>query len=319
MELPLPPLHPRLPELLSHLGLRVVDVVKWNVLACAKLDEPGNVPTVVLKFGSNARKTASIAYETRIMTEVLPVIDQGMFEKLVLPEHIASGTHADLRYMLMKHIPGEPLVYDWSELTFKPEQLGGKNIDPATAIAAVSVFRDLRQVDITTMPKFVRRFSFVEWLDAFRIKSEALVTQGLMDRATVEAADKLFSSRSTSRYEGTMFTNGDFYPRNFIMLPHGKIAVVDWVGGVDPWEFVSMYAWMLMWGNPAWQQAYLTETRKHFPVDHAEIQIGLLVKAFDQVHRWREMPEEHVGFARTQMLSYFHQGIDLDYVRHLFA
>ncbi|MGH3554551.1 MAG: hypothetical protein ACRDT5_18590, partial [Mycobacterium sp.] len=96
------------------------------------------------------------------------------------------------------------------------------------------------------------------------------------------------------------------------------IAVVDWVGGIDPWEFVAMHAWLLMWGNPAWQQVYIKEMQKHFPVDVNEIQIGLLVKSFDLVQRWRHLPEEQVGFARTQMIAYFHQCIDMDYVNQLF-
>lgn len=319
MEPSLPPLHPRVSELLTHLGLRVVDAIKWNVLACARNEDVGNEPTVVLKFGSDERKEASIAYETRIMIEALPTIDQGAFERLVLPEHVASGIHADLRYLIVKHIPGKALVYDWSELNFKSDILGGKHLDPAGARAVVDVFRDLRLVDITALPKFVRRFKFDEWLEAFRQKSEVLVTQGLMERSTIEAADALFSSKTVSRYEGSMFTNGDFYPRNFIIMADGKIAVVDWVGGVDPWEFVTMYAWLLMWGNPQWQQAYFAEIRKHFPIDHAEMQVGLLVKSFDQIYRWRDMPEEHIGFARTQMLAYFHLGLDIDYVRQLFA
>jgi hypothetical protein len=115
-----------------------------------------------------------------------------------------------------------------------------------------------------------------------------------------------------------MFTNGDFYPRNFIILADGRIGVTDWVGGVDPWEFVAMYTWLLMWGNPAWQSTYIAALKAHFPVDEHEMQIGLLVKSFDQVYRWREMPEEHVGFARTQMLTYFKQFLDVNNVRSIF-
>lgn len=319
MEPPLPPLHPRVPELLEHLHLRVVDAIKWNVLACTEADDPGTEPTLVLKFGSDRRKAESIAYEVRIMSEILPTIDQGLFERLVLPEYVNDGTHEGLHWMTMKYIKGEPLVYEWSEMTFKPDVLGGKGINLAVARSAVDVLRDLRLVDIGSLPKFVRRFDFGAWLDDFRLKSETLVTQGIMERATVENALKHFTSKSIQRYEGSMFTNGDFYPRNFIFLPEGKIAVVDWVGGVDPWEFVAMYAWILMWGNAAWQGAYVDEIRKHFPVDYGEMQIGLLVKAFDQVYRWREQPEEYIGFARTQMLAYFHQALDLDYVREIFG
>jgi hypothetical protein len=318
MEPPLPPLHPHVPELLAHLGLRVVDAIKWNVLACAPVTEHGDVPTCVLKFGSDRRKAESIAYEVRIMSEVLPTLDQRLFERLVLPEYMNDGVHEGLRWMLMKHIPGRPLVYDWSELTFKPDLLGGRRIDVSVAKDAVDVLRDLRLIDIGHLPKFVRHFDFAEWVEAYKLKSETLVTQGILDRSTVEGAMKVFSGKGTKRYEGSMFTNGDFYPRNFIILPENGISVVDWVGGIDPWEFVAMYSWLLMWGNPKWQIEYVAEIKKHFPVDVEEMRIGLLVKSFDQVYRWREEPEEYIGFARTQMLAYFHQCLDLDYVSKIF-
>ncbi|HTM68330.1 MAG TPA: phosphotransferase [Candidatus Binatia bacterium] len=319
MEPPLPPLHPRVPELLEHLNLRVVDAIKWNVLSCTEAGDKGTEPTLILKFGSDRRKAESIAYETRILSEVLPTLDQSGFERLVLPEYVNDGIHEGLRWMTMRYIKGEPLVYEWSELTFKPDILGGKGINVAVARSAVDVLRDLRLVDIGSLPKFVRKFDFKEWLDGFHLKSETLVSQGIMEASTVENALRHFSAREVERYEGSMFTNGDFYPRNFIFLPKGKIAVVDWVGGIDPWEFVAMYAWLLMWGNPAWQQSYVSEIKKHFPVDLEEMQIGLLVKAFDQVYRWREQPEEYIGFARTQMLAYFHQCLDIDYVRKIFS
>ncbi|HSD12012.1 MAG TPA: hypothetical protein VLC10_00495, partial [Patescibacteria group bacterium] len=186
MEPPLPPLHPRVPELLEHLRLRVVDAIKWNVLACTEADDPGSEPTLVLKFGSDRRKAESIAYEVRIMSEILPTIDQGLFERLVLPEYVNDGTHEGLHWMTMKYIKGEPLVYEWSEMTFKPDVLGGKGINLAVARSAVDVLRDLRLVDIGGLPKFVRRFDFGAWLDDFRLKSETLVTQGIMERSTVE-------------------------------------------------------------------------------------------------------------------------------------
>jgi hypothetical protein len=319
VEPPLPPLHPQVPELLSHLRLRVLDAMKWNVLACTDEDEPSNEPTVVLKFGSDRRKTDSIGYEVKLLREVLPGIDQRQFERLVLPEYVADGTHAGLRWMTMKHIPGRPLVYDWSELNFKPEVLGGKGMDLGVAKDSVDVLRDLRSVDIGFLPKFVRRFDFGEWMQAFGQKSETLVTQGILERETVDKATRLFGSKNALRYEGSMFTNGDFYPRNFIVLQDGRIAVTDWVGGVDPWEFVAMYAWLLMWGNPKWQVSYVDEIKKHFPVDVDEMQVGLLIKAFEQVYRWREEPEEYIGFARTQLLAYFHQALDKDYVREIFS
>lgn len=319
MEPPFPPLHPQIPELLAHLGLRVVDAIKWNVMACVGEGDADGEPTIVLKLGVGRRKAESIAYEVRVMNEVLPTIDGRQFERLSLPEYVADGVHDGLRWMTMKYIAGRSLVHEWSELTSKPEMLGGKHIDLSIAKDAVDVLRDLRLVDIGELPKFVRRFDFGAWKETFRPKSDTLVLQGLFEQATVDRAMRLFDAKTAVRYEGSMFTNGDFYPRNFIILPRHRIAVVDWVGGVDPWEFVAMYAWLLMWGNPKWQVEYAGEIKNHFPIDAEEMQIGLLIKAFEQVYRWREEPEEHIGFARAQMLAYFHQALDKDYVRNIFA
>ena len=318
MEPLLPPLHPRLPQLLDHLQLRVVDAINRNVLACVEADDPGMQPTYILKFGSDDRKAESINYEVRIMRDVLPMIDQGLFERLVLPEFVKDGMHEGMRWMLMRHVAGKPLVHEWSALTFKPETFGGKKLDPEGGNSAVDVLRDLRLVSIAELPKFVRRFDFSAWLKTFRLESPELVRRGFIEQVTLDDADRLFSSKEAQRYEGSMFTNGDFHPRNFILLPRGKIAVADWVGGIDPWEFVAMYAWLLMWGNPAWQQTYTREIKKHFPVDMGEMQVGLLVKAFDIIWRWRDIPEEQIGFARAQMIAYFKQCVDFDYVRKIF-
>jgi len=319
METPLQPLHPQVPELLAELGLRVVDAIEWNVLACAPVDSNEMEPTVVLKFDSTQQKADNITYEVKIMSQILPALDQRQFERLVLPEYVSDGVHGGFRWMTMKFIQGQPLIHEWSEKSLKLDTLGGKRIPLVIAKDAVDVLRDLRSVDITSLSSVVRRFSFPEWLESFRLRSAELVTQGLLEQATVDRAMEIFVAKKTERYVGSMFTNGAFYPRNFIMLDNGKIAVVDWVGGVDPWEFVAMYTWMLMWGNAKWQVEYIAEIKRHFPVDIDEMQTGLLVKSFDQVYRWREQPEEIIGFARTQMLSYFRQSLIREYVRDIFA
>ncbi len=319
MEPPLPPLHPRVPELLEHLGLVAVDAIKWNVLACVEKGNTSLAPTIVLKFGSDRRKQESIVYEIRVMREVLPSVDHALFERLVLPEFVAEGTFEDVRWMTMRYIPGKQLVHDWSEVTMKSEVLGGRGIDADIARSAVDVLRDLRLVDISGLPKFIRRFDFAKWLEDYHAKSAAMVQKGIMEQETVDSASRLFMSKQVKRYEGSMFTNGDFYPRNFVFTQDGKIALVDWVGGVDPWEFVAMYAWLMMWGNAQWQAEYVREIKQHFPVDVAEMQVGLLVRSFDMIYRWHEEPEEQIGFARTQMLAYFRQCLDINYVKELFG
>jgi hypothetical protein len=319
MEPPLPPLHPKTPLLLEQLGLRIIDAIKWNLLLCVKTEDSGNQPTHVLKFGTDKRKTESIDYETRILREVLPELNGSEFDRLVLPEFIGAGEFDSVKWLLTQYIAGQPLVHKWSELTFKPNVLGGRGLKEEIAEYSIDILRDLRMVDIATLPDFVRRFTFTDWLEKFNRRSEELIEMGLIERGVSDEAQRLFSERNVDRYVGSMFTNGDFYPRNFILLPDGKVAVVDWVGGVDPWEFVAMHGWLMMWGNAQWQARYMQEIKNHFPVDEQEMQVGLLVKSFDMVWRWKDEPEMNIGFARTQMLSYFRQSLDLDYVRQIFG
>lgn len=318
MDAPQSPLHPEIPALLAKLELRLVEVIKWNVYTCAPAAESGPA-TLVLKIGTDARKASSLAYETRIIREVLPNAETRLFERLVMPEYVNDGMHGELRWLLTKHISGEPLMHQWSEFDLKPNLLGGKAIDVRVAALAVDVLRDLRQVDISAMPEFVRHYDFAAWAAQFRRRSMELMELGLLDMAAIEGADTLFSARNVARYEGSMFTNGDFYPRNFILLPDGKIALVDWVGGVDPWEFVAMYAWLLMWGNPAWQAEYAARIKEHFPVDLDEMRVALLTRAFDLLYQWRELPDDQVGQARTRMLGYFRQCLNKEYVKSIFA
>ena len=318
MEPALPPLHPKLPRLLEQLGLRPIDAIKWNVILCNRKDDDSS-EMMILKFGSDERKAASIAYEVKLLRGVLPDINQDDFERLVMPEYVDDGIFEDVQWVLMRYIKGHPLAHEWSELSFKPEILGGKNIDVAVSSYAVDVLRDLRVIDVETMPKYVHRFRFEDWRQSFSEQSEELIEKKLLKRETVERAAGIFSSLPSYRYDGNMFTNGDFYPRNFIVLEDGKIAVADWVGGVDPWSFVAMHAWLMMWGNPKWQSNYIKKIVEHFPIDFEEMQAGLLVESFKLVYRWRDEPEETIGLARSQMLAYFHQCLDLNYVQGIFA
>lgn len=314
----MPPIHPRLPELLDHLGLKIVDAVKWNVLLCRPVAAGQGEAALILKYGSDERKAASMEYEVRVLRDVLPQIDQQYFERLVLPEYVNDGTFAGLRWSLTRYIKGMPLLFEWSELSSKPEVLGGRGIGLQVARYAVDVLRDLRVVDVENLPPFVRRFNFDHWHEEFRRRSQELVARGLVMAETVERANELFTATGTERYQGNLFTNGDFYPRNFILLPEGRIAVADWVGGVDPWEFVAMKCWIMMWGNPDWQRAYVKELAKHFPIDVEEMQVGLLVKCANRIWLWRDLPEEHIGFARSQLLTYFSRCLDIRFVEDIF-
>ena len=154
MDVPQSPLHPEIPALLAKLDLRLVEVIKWNVYTCSPAQETGPA-TLVLKIGTDPRKAESLAYEIKIIREVLPASDARLFERLVLPEYVNDGMHGELRWLLTRHIEGEPLMYKWSELSIKPELLGGKAVDVASAAAAVDVLRDLRVMDIGAMPPFV--------------------------------------------------------------------------------------------------------------------------------------------------------------------
>lgn len=319
MEPALPPIHPEVPELVKNLGLHIIEPLKWNVLLCRKQTADPKEPLLVLKIGSDPRKAASIKYEVRIIRDVLPQFDEQFFERLVIPEYVSDGRFGELDWVLTKYIKGEPLLFEWSEKSYKPEILGGKKIGLHVAKYAVDVLRDLRLVDMESIPDFVRRFNFGDWLDGFRTQSRELVDRRIWSQETVDRALGHFQSVGTERYEGNMFTNGDFYPRNFILLPKGRIAVADWVGGVDPWEFVAMKAWTMMWGNPGWQTAFVQELKKHFPIDVSEMKVGILVKCHDQIYSWREKSEDAIGLARAQLLSYFTSALDDEFVKKIFA
>ena len=319
MEPALPPIHPQVPELVKSLDLQIIEPLKWNVLLCRKSGSTEDRALLVLKIGSDPRKAASIKYETLIIRDVLPQFDEKFFERLVIPEYVSDGHFGDLDWVLTRYIKGEPLLFEWSEKSYKTDILGGRKIDLKVAKYAVDVLRDLRLVDMESIPDFVRRFSFDKWLDDFRAQSRELVERRICGQDIIDRALEHLQSQATGRYEGNMFTNGDFYPRNFIMLPKGRIAVADWVGGVDPWEFVAMKAWIMMWGNPDWQIAFVRELKKHFPIDVTEMQVGILVKCHDQIYAWREKSEDAIGLARSQMLSYFRSALDDELVKKIFA
>lgn len=82
-------------------------------------------------------------------------------------------------------------------------------------------------------------------------------------------------------------SNGDFYPRNLIKMPGGKVVLIDWETWnshspffvVDHPENVAAVQYVHMWGNPEWQAAYLAELDRHFSFSADSLRKGIVMKA----------------------------------------
>jgi len=81
---------------------------------------------------------------------------------------------------------------------------------------------------------------------------------------------------------------------------------------------VAVHAWLMMWGNPDWQKRYVQELKVHFPVDLGALQVGLVVRSFDLLWRWKDESEADLSQARAQMSEYLRQCLDPEYVRRIF-
>ncbi|MGC1176997.1 MAG: hypothetical protein WA843_02905 [Candidatus Saccharimonadales bacterium] len=111
----------------------------------------------------------------------------------------------------------------------------------------------------------------------------------LQDAGSLTGKD-LAAIKALLSYEQTtdmIINNGDFYPRNFIKRPDGKVVLIDWETWndhspffiVDHPENIAAVQYVHMWGNSEWQNAYQTELSKHFELSKKSFAKGIVIKA----------------------------------------
>ena len=114
------------------------------------------------------------------------------------------------------------------------------------------------------------------------------------DILTAEEAVRALNLMSRPFESPMVFNNGDFYPRNFIRNPNDRIVLIDWetwnensrANVIDHPENVAAFCFVHMWGNPAWQESYVSGLRQRFSFNQSGFQSAILIKSLEMANFW---------------------------------
>lgn len=278
-------------------GYQAVDVLAWE--RTYRLRKNGR-DYVFKRQGSNGL----VAYR-----DVLPAI-RGEFVRLAVPRFVESGCHRRFRtWIIAEWLPGRTFNDRCDDRD--PSTSGGKTIPLDYVEPVVDLLADLRTID-------ARGFA----ASGLEMRSRSFLCPRLRRQLDESRARGLVSPRQERRLfellepfldgvdSGTLrISNHDFNFRNFVELPGGRVAVVDWdAARISTYEIEHCvtYLWMLMWNHPEWAKAFLTRAAAILHLDRRVFRAALLINALNQAMRvWPERPE-----LRDIMLATFANALD---------
>ena len=227
--------------------------------------------------------------------DVLPAVD-GDFKRLVLPRFVDGGHQSGIgHWIISRWLEGRNFNDRWDE--WKPEVCGGKGIALDYVDVLLDVLEDLRGVEASPFAAggIERRTrSFL----CSRIRGQldralqgSLLTAG-QERRALDLLEPFLARVDSGRLR---LSNHDFYFRNFLEMPRGRIGILDWdAARISTYEIEHCvtYLWMLMWNHSAWSAALLEGARSRFALDRHQVRAALLVNLLNQsMHVWPNRPE----------------------------
>jgi hypothetical protein len=220
----------------------------------------------------------------RVLASLAPACNDN-FTALLLPAAITIDPAR--RLLVLPHYDGEDLGARWNETD------GGALLGPGLAAAIPAVLEDLARIDtayVSTDPVLSEIPGLIFDHDAALTRSAGIARQlthaGLLTGDQCSRAERLLAHQ---QHTPMMVNNGDFYPRNLIVQPTGRIVIIDWetynpnspFHTVDHPENVAAVFYAHMWGNPAWQAAYRNALRQRFGFSTASFAKGVLIAALE--------------------------------------
>jgi len=269
--------------------------------------------------------------EEAMLANVLPAVDKQNFPFRVLHFPKLVATVRDV--ILTKHIEGLSFNDTWDEAsTFG---YGGRGIELDFATRVVDLMADLSLIDTSLLDMFgLSTFDFDGWKKQnLPFLSEILIKRKLVDQAHINNTLAILSDGDIFRSSRMILTNGDFYPRNLIELPDGKIAIVDWEGRQDYGfmdqekgseqrvmdqrnAFVNFvenhvaFFYIHMWGNPDFQRKFVSSASQRFGLTAENLQAAILIKSLEQALIW---PDDLAGI----QIKTFMKALDINFVKEL--
>ena len=293
--------------ILTEENLTPLDVVGGDKLICTNQQNE----RFVVKKASGLEET--------MYSEILPAIriQNHAFETLQLPEcHKIiekNSNNEKCSYLILKYYSGENFNLKWDESL--PEGFGGRGVEIEMVEKSIKVLRDFTHIDIPRLSEFnLPSFNFQKWLiDIFPEITKELVEANVLTNNQVKRTKKIFDNPNCFKHSQPIVTNGDFYPRNFIQLPNGKIVVLDWEIRTDqtyrnaPINYLEnhlAFLYVHMWGNNRFQRELLKAARDTFHLSDDNLQAAIILKSLEQAKLWLPYLESgsHLSLGQAQIL-----------------
>jgi len=240
-----------------------------------------------------------VGLEGVVYTDIFPSVnDQKIeFKILILPKLYKIVD----KFIFFEFYNGKSFNETWDE--FKPNSLGGRGVPLNSVNMFIDLIFDFSKIDISRLPTNLIEFDLDLWKSVhFKEMSKGLEKFGLLSKEQILQANNILQSDNLFNKSKKILTNGDFYPRNFILMPDNKIVVIDWEGRTDinfeqnipgyrnaMVNFIENHVAFLyvhMWGNPLFQQALLKKSIATFNLDAENVRASILIKSLEQAFLW---------------------------------
>jgi hypothetical protein len=229
------------------------------------------------------------------------------FTTLLLPRAITIDPARGL--LVLPHYDGEDLAARWDEAD------GGALLGPGLAAAIAAILADLARIDtacVTADSVLSAIPGLVFDHDAALARSAGIARQltraGLLTRKACAYAERLLAHH---QHTPMIVNNGDFYPRNLIVQPSGRIVIIDWetynphspFHSVDHPENVAAVFYAHMWGNPPWQAAYRNALNQRFGFSPASFAKGVVIGALELASMWINDTDLHLAAIQASTIT----------------
>ena len=242
----------------------------------------------------------------RVLASLAPAC-KDRFATLLLPAAITIDPARGL--LILPHYDGEDLAARWHERD------GGARLGPGLAAVIPALLEDLARIDtacvttdpvLATIPGLV--FDHAAALTRSASIARRLTQAGLLSPEHCARAERLLAHQ---QHTPMIVNNGDFYPRNLIVLPADRIVIIDWetynpnspFHTVDHPENVAAVFYVHMWGNPAWQAAYRSALHQRFGFPETSFAKGVLIQALELANMWMNDTDQHLAAIQASIIT----------------
>lgn len=300
--------YPALHKVLVTEGLTPLDTLDSDKLLCGSARYGGKI---VVKEARGMEET--------IYADVLPAIQSttSTFKCLTLPvcHKVVGVNHGGKHhsYLLLKFYEGVNFNQKWDESL--PEGFGGRGVEIDMVDKSIQLLSDFKTIDIKQVSRHkVPSFHFQTWLDEELLPiTKSLIEANVLTSRQASKVKKILNSPGLFNGSVQVFTNGDFYPRNFIQMSDGKIVVVDWEVRRDqlyrnaPINFLEnhlAFLYVHMWGNISFQRKLLALGVQTFNLTKKNFQASILIRSLEQAALWLPYLESgsHLTLGQIQIL-----------------